>query len=37
MTEPGEDPPLHDLDGDFDLRLLERCRVQPVPLIRRRF
>jgi len=34
VAEAGEDPPLGDLDRDFDLRFLESCRVQPVPLIR---
>jgi len=37
VAEAGQDPPLRDLDGDFDLRLLESCRLQPAPLIRRRF
>ena len=36
VPEAGEDPPLRDLHGDFDLRLVESCRIQPVPLIRRR-
>jgi hypothetical protein len=37
VAEAGEDPALDDLHGDFDLRLLESCRVQLVSLIRHRF
>jgi hypothetical protein len=37
VPETSEDPPFGDLDRDFDFRFLESCRVQPAPLIRRRF
>jgi hypothetical protein len=37
VAEAGGDPALGDLDANFDLGLLESCRLQPVLLIRRRF